>query len=338
MLGSGRAGHDRNFAQRNPTTLSRRGLQISLGALWLLDGCLQLQPYMFTPGFATDVIGSAGDGQAGFVSRTASWAASLISAHPLLWNLPFALIQLAIGFGLLWQRTSKRALIASIAWALSVWYLGEGLGGITGHTAWLLTGAPGAALLYAVIAAAAWPADENHTGTGADLDLPRRWLPIAWMTYWVGGAILQLVNGPTRGADLAADLAGSANNAPGWLSRVDFSLARTANHLSHTQILLLIGAQALIGLAALTPPPARTCALVIGACIAVGYWLVGQEFGQLVTGRATDPNTGPLVVLLAIATGSVTTASHRTPTTKSRARRTELPQPTTSGPDRDRIS
>lgn len=38
---------------------ARRGLQIALGLLWLLDDALQYQPYMFGEGFITQVLAPA---------------------------------------------------------------------------------------------------------------------------------------------------------------------------------------------------------------------------------------------------------------------------------------
>ncbi len=35
--------------------------------------------------------------------------------------------------------------------------------------------------------------------------------------------------------------------------------------------------------------------------LAAAIWMVGQNFGEIATGSATDPNTGPLLVLLAAA-------------------------------------
>jgi hypothetical protein len=35
--------------------------------------------------------------------------------------------------------------------------------------------------------------------------------------------------------------------------------------------------------------------------MAVDFWVLGQAFGQVFTGMATDPDTGPLLVLLALA-------------------------------------
>src|SRR5207248_11248168 len=54
------------LARRHPIT--RRDLQVALGLLWLLDAALQAQPFMFTRGFATQVIAHGGQGQPGVVS------------------------------------------------------------------------------------------------------------------------------------------------------------------------------------------------------------------------------------------------------------------------------
>jgi hypothetical protein len=58
----------------------------------------------------------------------------------------------------LWRPTVKAALVGSVAWSLAVRWLGEGLGGLFTGTASPITGAPGAVLLYALIAVLAWPA------------------------------------------------------------------------------------------------------------------------------------------------------------------------------------
>jgi hypothetical protein len=67
-----------------------------------------------------------------------------------------------------------------------------------------------------------------------------------------------------------------------------------------TAVVLLVLVEALIGLAAL-----RRKSMVIGApaglVLAIAIWVFGQNFGQLYTGSATDPNTAPLIVLMALA-------------------------------------
>ena len=41
--------------------------------------------------------------------------------------------------------------------------------------------------------------------------------------------------------------------------------------------------------------------LVAGVAMALDFWVLGQAFGQVFTGMATDPDTGPLLILLALA-------------------------------------
>jgi hypothetical protein len=39
--------------------------------------------------------------------------------------------------------------------------------------------------------------------------------------------------------------------------------------------------------------------LAIGALLSLSYWVLGPGLGGMFTGQATDPNAGPLIVLLA---------------------------------------
>ena len=93
---------------------TRRHLQIALGLLWLLDGALQLQPFMLRTSFANQILAPTAAGQPHFVSGPVLWAANIIAAHPVAWDVPFAAIQLLIGVGLLVPRTARLALAASL--------------------------------------------------------------------------------------------------------------------------------------------------------------------------------------------------------------------------------
>ena len=48
------------------------------------------------------------------------------------------------------------------------------------------------------------------------------------------------------------------------------------------------------------PAPAVRAAVVLAIVVAVVIWVVGENFGMILAGSATDPNSGPLLVLLAI--------------------------------------
>jgi hypothetical protein len=67
------------------------------------------------------VIAPAGPGQPGFISGPVHETASLIARAPATADVIFALIQLALGAGLLHRRTARWALAASVGWALAVW-------------------------------------------------------------------------------------------------------------------------------------------------------------------------------------------------------------------------
>lgn len=272
--------------------ITRRTLQIALGLLWLLDGALQLQPYMFHSGFARDELAAAGAGQPGFVAHPVHWAAALVLTHPAIYNTGFAVIQLAIGAGLLWRRSTRLALFASLGWGLSVWFLGEGLGGLASG-ATLLTGAPGAALLYVVVAAVAFPVD------GRGSVAPSRWALPAWSALWLAGVGLQLAAGNNSGDALGAMFADVRTDNTGWIARLDGHLAGL--HLGAAAVAALVAVEALIALWAFVPGVAQKLSCGVGIALATATWVVVQGFGDLTTGRATDPNTGPLIVLLALA-------------------------------------
>jgi hypothetical protein len=273
---------------------TRDHLQVALGLLWLLDAVLQAQPFMFTRGFATQVVDAAGQGQPGFVSAPLHWASTVLAAHPTAWDVPFIAVQFLIGLGLLVPRTVRLALAASIAWALGVWYLGEGLSGLASGHASLITGAPGSALLYAILAAAAWP---RRDGSRAG---PAPWLRFAWAAVWVGGAVFQALPGQNSGTAVASALTGGTGTPPAWLASLDRSAAGWAVHHGPLLVTLLVVGEALIGVGALARRT-RTLAVMLGLALALTFWVLGQHLGQLYTGHASDPNSGPLLALLAVA-------------------------------------
>jgi hypothetical protein len=273
--------------------ITRRHLQISLGLLWLLDGVLQCQPFMFTRQFAHQVLASAGSGQPSVLAGLMHESVVLVSMHPALANGAFALVQLLLGLGLLTKRFSRVTLGLSVVWALSVWVVGEGLGGLaTGAT--ILTGAPGAALLYAVIALLAWPARDTQSSS------PPSWLALpAWCALWVVGAALQLIHANNSGTSFTMMLRTAQVGAPGWIAGID-------HHLSQLRIPLWFGACAialymLVAIWALVPGWTRQLSIGLGVFISLVGWVFFQAVGDLTSGQATDPSTGPLVILLALA-------------------------------------
>ncbi len=58
----------------------------------------------------------------------------------------------------------------------------------------------------------------------------------------------------------------------------------------------------------LFPPPAANAILVLAIVVSLWFWVVGQNFGALFTNGATDVNTGPLLILLALAYWNTSTS------------------------------
>ena len=286
---------------RRPT---RRHLQVALGLLWLLDGGLQLQPFMFSGRFARQVIAPTASGQPAWVAWPVRQAASLIGAHPVPINLVFALVQIGLGVAFLVRRTVRPAVVGSVLWAALVWYLGEGLGGLAGGTASLLAGAPGAVALYGVLGLAAWPGSDGSDG---DVRPIASWFPIAWAVIWLDLALVALLPANRSAGAVRGQVEATAGQVPGSLAGVDHWLAAGVGHLGPVAPAVLAVVPAVIGLLGLGGTRAR---LVAGwAAVGVGLvvWAVGQGFGLLTSGSATDPNTGPLLALCGVALLGVVT-------------------------------
>src|SRR5271168_2015229 len=136
---------------------TQRTLQVVLGLFWLLDAGLQFQPFMFGKGFTTTYLLNNAQGQPAVISWIITNVGHFVGPHVAVWNTFFALIQVAIGLGLLLRRTVRPALVVSFFWAFGVWFFGEGLGLIFTGSASALTGAPGSVFLYGLIGLMAWP-------------------------------------------------------------------------------------------------------------------------------------------------------------------------------------
>jgi hypothetical protein len=161
-------------------------LQICLGLLWLLDAALQYQPFMFGPGFVTSGIEPVTAGNPAAIVRSVAWASQVMLRHIAVYNAMFASIQLLLAIGFFFRRTVKLALAASIIWALSVWWFGEGLGGIWTGTL-PLAGLPGAVVLYVLIAIVLWPtqsAAHEPTSLAAAGPLRATGASVLWLALW----------------------------------------------------------------------------------------------------------------------------------------------------------
>jgi hypothetical protein len=279
---------------------ARRG-QISLGLLWLIDGILQFQPYMFSKSFVTGVLLPSAAGQPSFVATPVTWAAHLIEPHVAVFNAFAAGLQVLVGIGLLYRPMVKPALAVSFVWALGIWFVGEGIGMLLTGSASPLTGAPGAALLYVALGLLCWPrvsraqpsGGGRHTGLTSD-----RGARIAWSALWLGCAVLWLLPA-NSGAGAVHDAIAGAPSGAHWLSRLLDTAAAATTHQGTTIAIVLAVASTIIGLAVLYGWHPRAF-LAMQVFLLGLYWVLGQGLGGVFTGRATDVGTAPPMILMAL--------------------------------------
>jgi hypothetical protein len=119
----------------------------------------------------------------------------------------------------------------------------------------------------------------------------------------------------------------NAASTPSWFKRIDDDLGHTISSFDlggqqkttppeitimataskgsadsgYLFVWLLAVAELCIGLLIFAKDFWRLLAIYGGAILALLFWVFGQNFGGLFLGLSTDPNSGPLIILLAIA-------------------------------------
>jgi hypothetical protein len=296
-----------------PLVRSQRVLQIVLGLFWILDAALQFQPFMFSKSFVNTFILANATGQPAIIRWVMTNVGHFLAPGVTVWNTLFALTQLAIGVGLLFPRTVRPALALSFPYVLGVWVFGEGLGMLFTGSATALTGAPGSVLLYGLIGLMAWPrrtADRSRergdrvgvASSAAGQGLGGALTPLAvWSGFWALAAVLFVLPDNRTQSSISSAITGMAPGNPSWYSHF---LLRTGTHFGSvgTQTAWALAAVSLV--IGLGPLVARRPGvfLAAGGLLSALLWITGQGLvGGIFTGRGTDPNTAPLIVLLALA-------------------------------------
>ncbi len=276
---------------------------MALATIWLLDGILQLQSFFFTKSFGLQMISGMSGGNPSVVARPIAWSGTIIGHHAVITDACFALVQIAIAVAIAWGPTVKIGLGASVAWAVGVWWIGEGLGGALNGTANPVNGAPGAVMIYALLAVLLWPTDRG--GANAPYVAARAvGTSVAnglWLVLWGSLSYFALI-GANRSSDGLYDLIrAEAAGEPGWVAWID---RHAASLVDHNGLAVMVAMSVLLGIVAIgtyLPGALANGTVVLAAVIGLTFWVVGQNFGALFTNGATDVNSGPLLILLAVS-------------------------------------
>ena len=279
-----------------------RALQLGLAAMWVLDGVLQFQPSMYTRAF-THMLSSSAPGNPAVIARPIIWDASFVQHHLVPLNTVFATIQLLLGLGIALRPTVRPALAASVAWSLGVWWLGEGLGGILSGTASPVGGAPGAVILYALLAVLLWPASRPSASPPfvAARAVGERAARALWLVLWLSLAYFALTPANRAPGTLSGALTDVGDGEPGWLAGLGKGAASLAAGRGLAAAVILAVAFVLIAAGIFLPRAGARVAVVLAIVVAALIWVIGQAFGMILATGATDPNSGPLLILLALA-------------------------------------
>jgi cytochrome oxidase Cu insertion factor (SCO1/SenC/PrrC family) len=280
---------------------ARAVLRVGFGLLWVLDGILQAQPRM-AGGLPAQVIEPSAQSSPVWVQHLVNWGGTIWSYHPIQAASASVWIQAGIGLWLLvaprgwWSRSAG---LGSMAWGLVVWVWGESFGGIFAPGLSLMTGAPGAVLLYCVAGALiALPASIWRTaktgrvllaGTGVFL------IGMAVLQAWPGRGFWRGTGGTLAG--MVSSMAQTSQPRP--LSALVSAFGSfDAGHGFAVNLFVVI-VLAAGGALFLTGRPALVRAGVIaGTVLCLADWVLVQDLGFL-GGLGTDPNSMiPMILLL----------------------------------------
>ena len=257
-----------------------RGAQTVLGLIWLLDAGLQFQSFMYSRGFI-QMLTAMAPGQPHWLGSSIDWGANVAAGNLGFYNTAFALIQVAIGLGLLYSRTVKQALLLSFAEAFGMLFM---------NMASPLTGAPGGVIIYALIGLLIWPGGKPGGLLGI------QGARVMWAALWLLMAYLWLLQS-SSGANAIHDMINAAPSGMSWLSSMQdgFASITAGNGFVFAAILSVLSAVIGVGVNWRFAKDLLALSVMLNAL----YWLVGQGFGGIFQGGATDPNSAPLFVLLA---------------------------------------
>lgn len=264
--------------------ISRRTVQTLLGLAWFIDGLLQLKPQMFAKAFIQQVILPTGDGQPQWIASIVHWGANIATPHIALWNTLFAAIQLLIGLAFMLNVTLKTTIIASVVWSAMVWTFGEGFGQILTGQASLLTGAPGAVVIYALIGIAIWTNAERKPSEWTLKGI--RFAQYSLAVLFILGFVLRF-----QPSFLSREALSQQMAVP-WVANVT---------LHHGLIISFILALIELTVAVLLIGKWQTrIAVWTSIALSLFFWWAGQLFGQVFDPLSTDFNSGLVMFLLAL--------------------------------------
>lgn len=244
----------------------RRWMQRLLAAIWFFDGILQFRPLMLGPGFVQQVVLPLAAGEPVWLRRLVLWDAHTLMGHVILADVSVGLVQIGLGVWLWRKRPSRWAFFASFAWSMSVWVMGEAFGQIFTGTSWLGNGAPGAALLYAILSLGLLPSWRRSRRLS--------YFRLAAASLWAFEGVLWLLPVAHVGMGHVIGIA---------------HVGRFAGLAVSVMIVALLLSQRGMAWGSL-----------LGTGMSLLVWIFGEHLGQFWQPYATDINSGLLLAMISV--------------------------------------
>lgn len=269
-----------------------RPLKWGLGALWMGDGLLKLQPGMFTGALVINVLAAnATDNQPHWLYRVMMTGVNFWHAGLPWTTVLMAVWEIALGLAFIgmhgkWHRIT---LWASVAWSAMVWVMAEGMGGIFTGSPTFPAGSPGSTPFYALGALLLlYP---------AMLKRPlNRWAGLFW---WMA-ALVQVLPynwSPTGVASIFGNVTMNGNE-PVLVQQLINTFVLTSMHTPEAVNLVMVLVMACLGWIFWRGRAFGLAWLLTIAWLAF-CWIIPQAFGTIFTGTGTDLGLEfPLVLLL----------------------------------------
>jgi hypothetical protein len=124
---------------------------------------------------------------------------------------------------------------------------------------------------------------------------------LLWLVLWGSLAYFALTPANRAPQALHDTIVGMTGGEPGWVTGLENYAAAVLAQQGLTASIVLAVALVVIAAGVFLPPPLTRSALILALLVAAFIWVFGEAFGQILVGNATDPNSAPLLALLALA-------------------------------------
>jgi hypothetical protein len=152
-----------------------------------------------------------------------------------------------------------------------------------------------------VLAVLLWPSRGPNAPFVAARTVGPKTARVVWVAVWLLLALLTLVGQGRSPQSLHDVVAKTSAGQPGWLLRIDRWSEAVLLHDGTTVAILFASFCIVVAVCVYLHPTVTQVVLVVAMTVVAFVWVGIQNVGGDLAGGATDPNSGLLVLLFALA-------------------------------------